>query len=52
MIFSYGVSLKGKSHHKSGVECQDSHRILRMDDGRIIAAIADGVGSAENSAIG
>ncbi|HAH18079.1 protein phosphatase 2C domain-containing protein [Eubacterium uniforme] len=52
MIFSYGVSLKGKSHQKSGVECQDSHRILRMDDGRIIAAIADGVGSADNSAIG
>ena len=52
MIFSYGISLKGKSHYKNGVECQDSHRILKMDDGRVIAAIADGVGSAENSAIG
>lgn len=50
-IFTYGFSLQGKSHKKTGICCQDSHRI--ENPGKIcIAAVADGVGSAANSQIG
>ena len=52
MILEYGFSLIGKSHISSGKCCQDAHRVLRMDNGWIIAAVADGVGSAANSQIG
>lgn len=52
MIFNYGFSLVGKSHITKETLCQDSNRILKMDNGWYIAAIADGVGSARNSRIG
>lgn len=52
MIVDYGFSLTGKSHVSRGICCQDSHRILKMENGWYIAAIADGVGSAPNSHIG
>lgn len=52
MIFDYGFSLVGKSHIAKGTCCQDSHKIKKLDNGWYIAAIADGVGSAENSQIG
>ncbi len=52
MIFEYGFSLIGKSHISNEKCCQDAHRIMRMENGWIIAAVADGVGSAANSQIG
>ncbi len=52
MIIDYGFSIVGKSHMTSSDCCQDSHLIRRTEDGRIIAAVADGVGSAKNSHIG
>ena len=52
MIVKYGFSIIGKSHIERGTDCQDSHAIKELDNGWIIAAIADGVGSAKNSGIG
>ncbi len=52
MIFDYGFSVVGKSHIKKGICCQDSHCIKKLENGWIIAAVADGVGSAKNSHIG
>lgn len=52
MIIDYGFSIAGKSHVARGLPCQDSHKIKRMENGWIIAAIADGVGSAKNAQIG
>lgn len=52
MIFEYGFSVVGKSHIEKGTSCQDSHYIKRLENGWVIAAVADGVGSAKNSHIG
>lgn len=52
MIFEYGFSTVGKSHIKKGTGCQDSHCIRKLENGWVIAAVADGVGSAKNSHIG
>ncbi len=52
MILEYGFSVAGKSHIKKSTCCQDSHCIRKLENGWIIAAIADGVGSAKNSHIG
>lgn len=52
MILSYGVTLTGKSHISRNTCCQDAHKIEIMKNGWVIAAVADGVGSAENSAVG
>lgn len=52
MIIDYGFSITGKSHLAKGTCCQDAHKIKRLDNGWIIAAVADGVGSAGNSHIG
>lgn len=52
MIFDYGFSLVGKSHLTNGTCCQDNHKIKRLSNGWVIAASADGVGSAKNSQIG
>jgi len=52
MIFSYGFSIRGKSHMSTDAPCQDSHRILEMKNGWYVAAVADGVGSAKNSQVG
>lgn len=52
MIFEYGFSVVGKSHITKGTCCQDSHYIKKLENGWVIAAVADGVGSAKNSHIG
>lgn len=52
MVFDYGFSLVGKSHLTNGTCCQDNHKIKRLSNGWVIAASADGVGSARNSQIG
>lgn len=52
MIINYGFSVVGKSHIKKGTCCQDSHCIRVLENGWVIAAVADGVGSAKNSHIG
>ena len=50
-ICFYGTSIVGSSHIKNGTVCQDSHRISVLKNGWIVAAIADGVGSAIHSEI-
>ena len=52
MVFSYGFSVIGKSHISRGICCQDSHAIKQLENGWVVAAVADGVGSAKNSQIG
>ena len=47
-----GVSLCGSSHVKSGQPCQDYHAFVRLPGGALIAALADGAGSAEWSQVG
>ena len=49
MIHTYGYSITGKSHLKKGVPCQDAHCIQRHTNDMVIAAVADGVGSAKYS---
>lgn len=50
-LSGYGFSLMGRSHEKSKVPCQDSHR-LDFCGAWQIAAVADGVGSAAYSDLG
>ena len=52
MIYSYGVSLNGTYHIKHGIVCQDSHRIIKIGSNIAVAAVADGLGSAEHSDVG
>ncbi len=52
MLYTYGTSMQGLSHKESDTPCQDAHRIEILDNGWVIAAVADGVGSAENSQYG
>ncbi len=40
-----GNSVRGASHKRSGIECQDSYKKIQCDDGTLIMAIADGHGS-------
>jgi len=47
-----GVSLCGSSHVKTGQPCQDYHAFVRLPGGALIAALADGAGSAELSQVG
>lgn len=51
MLLSYGMSHVGSSHISKGVPCQDSNRIVTLPNEWIVAAIADGVGSARHSDI-
>jgi len=39
----------GSSHEKKGTKCQDANKIIKLENGVIIAAIADGVGSCKYS---
>lgn len=41
----FGESVQGASHKRSGMECQDSYKKIKCDDGTIIMAVADGHGS-------
>jgi hypothetical protein len=47
-----GVSLRGSSHVKTGQPCQDYHAFVRLPGGALIAALADGAGTAELSQVG
>lgn len=48
-MITYGYSLQGKNHITRGLPCQDSNKIAELRNGWFVAAIADGVGSAERS---
>src|SRR5690349_3357490 len=45
-------SVAGISHARSGDECQDAHCWVRTGNGMIIAAVADGAGSAAMGGLG
>ncbi len=47
----YGASIIGTSHVKKGSVCQDSSKAQRLSNGWVVAAVADGVGSAKHSEI-
>jgi protein phosphatase 2C-like protein len=47
-----GASVQGVSHVRNGTPCQDSHHALEMDGGILVAAVADGAGSAAVSEVG
>ena len=49
MIRSYGFSSVGSSHSKKGVGCQDANNCVLTENGWVVAAIADGVGSCKYS---
>lgn len=51
MIYSYGLSHVGSSHSAKGVVCQDANKIITLNNGYVIAAVADGVGSCKHSDI-
>lgn len=46
------ASVVGVSHEKVSLPCQDAHRWRILPDGRLLAAVADGAGSAERAEIG
>jgi serine/threonine protein phosphatase PrpC len=46
------ASVRGTSHEKTGQPCQDAHHYLVLPDGALLAAVADGAGSASRSEIG
>ena len=52
MLYTYGISQPGTYHIKNGIVCQDSHHIIRAGKESAIAAVADGLGSAEHSDVG
>ena len=49
MIYAYGITLAGTYHIKNNIVCQDDHTIIKCSDDLIIAAVADGLGSAAHS---
>lgn len=49
---SYGFSLRGKSHKKSGDPLQDFHALSELPGGWFLAVVADGVGSEPHSDVG
>jgi hypothetical protein len=46
------ASVQGASHVRSDQPCQDAHAVVFLPNGALVAAVADGAGSAEFSAIG
>ena len=50
-LLFYGASLIGSSHIKKGSVCQDSNKARCLSNGWLVAAVADGVGSAKHSEI-
>lgn len=48
-LFFYGFSLPGRSHTEVGVPCQDAHIVHPLSGGWMLAAVADGLGSAAQS---
>jgi serine/threonine protein phosphatase PrpC len=49
MIYTYGVSMQGTYHIKDNIVCQDAYEIIKCGNDMVIAAVADGLGSAEFS---
>jgi serine/threonine protein phosphatase PrpC len=47
-----GASVRGSSHEKLGLPCQDAHEWTIHPNGTIIAAVADGAGSAPLAEVG
>ena len=47
-----GASVQGVSHLKSGQPCQDAHAWAILPNGTLIAAVADGAGSARLAEVG
>lgn len=43
--FVFGECVQGFSHIQNNMECQDSCKILELEDGAIVMAVADGHGS-------
>ena len=52
MLGYYNLSMQGTSHKSSGTVCQDSSLTMTLDNGWVIAVIADGLGSAKYSDTG
>ena len=52
MLGYYNISLQGTSHVDVNIPCQDSNAVQRLENGWIIASIADGLGSAAHSEVG
>lgn len=50
-LLYYGMSLIGSSHLKRNIGCQDSNKMVLLSNGWVVAAVADGVGSAKHSDI-
>lgn len=48
----FGASVTGSSHIARGLPCQDACGYRTLDDGSILIAVADGLGSAPQSAVG
>lgn len=46
------TSVRGASHARSDQECQDAHAIVLLPNGTLVAAVADGAGSAAISEVG
>lgn len=46
------ASVRGPSHQRMGVPCQDSHACDVLADGALVAIVADGAGSAAHSELG
>ena len=43
---AYGASVRGTSHQRSGLPCQDAHGWRELPAGGLLCAVADGLGSA------
>jgi len=48
----FSASVAGTRHNMQGLECQDAHAVGTLGDGTLIAAVADGAGSAVCAAAG
>lgn len=46
------ASVRGKSHEKTGQLCQDAHNWQQLPSGVLVAAVADGAGSAALGEVG
>jgi hypothetical protein len=47
-----GASVQGESHRRKGQPCQDAHQWCELPGGMLVAAVADGAGSAACAEIG
>jgi hypothetical protein len=52
MIALYKTKCTGPYHKKNGIPCQDSYAYEVLDNGYIVAAVADGLGSCKRSDVG